>query len=69
MSRLNFNLERKFSTMDNHVFLTELEHALTTSNEVPYFTNHDPLLSKVYNYVNHGWSNIIKEQLKPFFRC
>ena len=55
--------------MDNHVFLTELEHALTTSNEVPYFTNHDPLLSKVYNYVNHGWSNIIKEQLKPFFRC
>ena len=55
--------------MDNHVFLTELEHALTTSNEVPYFTNRDLLLLKDYNYVNHGWPNIIKEQLKPFFRC
>ena len=35
MSRLNFNLETEteFSTMDNHVFLTELEHAPVTSKE------------------------------------
>ena len=33
-----------------------------------YFTNRDSALLKVYNYVNHGWPNIIEEQLKPFFR-
>ena len=56
MSRLNFNLEREteFSAMDNHKFLLELERALVISKEVTYFTNLDPLLSKVYNYVNHG---------------
>ena len=33
MSRLNFNVEREieFSTMDNHVFWTELEHAPVNS--------------------------------------
>ena len=70
MSRLNFNLEREteFSAMNNHKFLLELERALVISKEVTYFTNRDPLLSKVYNYVNHGWRNIIKKELKPLFR-
>ena len=58
----------EFSTTENHVFLTELEHAPVTSKEVAYFINHDPLSSKVYNYVNHGWPNIIEEQLKQSFR-
>ena len=47
----------------------ELEHAPVTSNEVVYFADRDPSLSKVYNYANHGWPYIMKEQLKPFFRC
>ena len=70
MSRLNFNLEREteFSAMNNHVFLLELERALVISKEVTYFTNCDPLLSKVYNYVNRGWRNIIEKELKPLFR-
>ena len=47
MSRLNFNLEREteFSSIDKHVFLTELEHAPVTSKEVTYFANRVPLLS------------------------
>ena len=70
MSRLNFNLEREteFSAMDNHKFLLELEHALVISKEVTYFTNRDPLLSKVYNYVNHGWRNIIKKRIKAIIQ-
>ena len=28
-----------------------------------YFSNRDSVLSKVYSYVNHGWPNIIEEQL------
>ena len=47
----------------------ELEHAPVTSNEVAYLADRDPSLSKVYNYANHGWPYIMKEQLKPFFRC
>ena len=47
----------------------ELEHAPLTSNEVTYFADCDPSLSKVYNYANHGGPYIMKEQLKPFFRC
>ena len=64
MSRLDFNLEKEteFSTMDNYVFLTELEHVHVTSKEVAYFINHDSLLSKVCNYINHGWPNIPEEQ-------
>ena len=54
--------------MGNHVFLMEFELALVTSKEVPYFTNCDLLLSKVYNYVNHRLPNIIEKQLEPFFR-
>ena len=70
MSRLNFNLEREteFSAMDNHNFLLELERALVISKEVTYFTNLDPLLSKVYNYVNHGWRNIIKKRIKAIIQ-
>ena len=37
----------EFSTMENHVFLTELELAQVTSIEVAYVTNCDPLSSKV----------------------
>ena len=64
MSRLKFNVENvkketEFSKMNNHVFLIELEYTPVTSKEVAYFTNHDLLSSKVYNYVNHGWPNII----------
>ena len=70
MSRLNFNLEREtvFYNGQSCVFdrIRTCPHNFKWS---AYFTNHDPLLSKVYNYVNHGWPNIIKEQLKPFFRC
>ena len=70
MSRLNFNNddEKSFSTIENHIFLTELEHTPATAEEVAYYTNHDPVLSKVYNYINHGWSSIVEEQLKPYFQ-
>ena len=70
MSRLNFNNddEKSFSTIENHIFLTELEHTPVTAEEVAYYTNRDPVLSKVYNYINHGWSSIVEEQLKPYFR-
>ena len=60
--------ETYFSTTGNRV-LMELEHAPLTSNEVTYFADCDPSLSKVYNYANHGGPYIMKEQLKPFFRC
>ena len=51
-NKINFNLERE--AMENHVFLTELEHAPLTPKEVAYFINCDPLLSKFYNCVNLG---------------
>ena len=61
MSRLNFNNDHQnsFSTIENH--------APVTAKEVACYTNRDPVLSKVYNYINHGWSSIVEEQLKPYF--
>ena len=46
MSRLNFNNgnENSFSTIENHIFLTQLEHTSVTAEEVAYYTNCDPVL-------------------------
>ena len=40
----------------NIMFLMELEHPLVTSKGLAFCC--DPLLLKVYNYVNHGWPNV-----------
>ena len=70
MSKLHFDNEsyEKHSAIENHVFLTELIHAPVTAKEVAIYTNRDSMLSKVINYINHGWPNKIEEQLKPYFR-
>ena len=60
MSRLNFNLDREieFFTMDKRV--SGGNRTCCNFKEVTYFTKCDSLLSKVCNYINHGWPNIIE---------
>ena len=70
MSRLHFDHKshEKHSSIENHVFLTELIHAPVTAKEVAMYTNRDSMLPKVTNYINHGWPKKTEEQLKPYFK-
>ena len=56
ISRLHFNNEsyEKHPVIDNHLFVIRLIHAPVTAKEVALYTNPEPILSKVINYINYG---------------
>ena len=57
---------KKYSVIENHVFLIEQIHAPVTAKGVALYTNYDPFLSKVLNNINYGWPNETEEQLNRY---
>ena len=50
------------------LLLEQLDNEPFTTQQVKYFTSHDPCLSQVLTFVQNGWPNlVIKDELKPYW--
>ena len=45
------------------------QSATVTAKQIQTWTNTDPVLSKVHQFVLHGWPRVEEKELKPFFRA
>ena len=70
MSLLPFQSDgrEESSVLEIYVLMTELCYSPTTSKDVARYSARDPIVAKVMDYINDGWSVKIEEQCKPYLR-
>ena len=67
LSRFPAHNDSETSKIENVVFLTEVDQSPITSDEVKYYTERDPVVNRVMNYIQCGWPcENLKDHFKPF---
>ncbi len=71
LSRLPNGQDTTFEEFASEVsafHIEQIEHLPVTSEQIRAATQKDPILSKVFRFVQNGWPNEVEESLKPFFQ-
>ena len=67
LSRFPADNDSETSKIENVVFLTEVDQSPIASDEVKYYTERDPVVNRVMNYIQCGWPcENLKDHFKPF---